>query len=52
MNFKMVDEGFIMDQVHEYEYIMAKIIGEGMKIRETLLENVLLEYFPSTWNDI
>ncbi|XP_056688727.1 uncharacterized protein [Spinacia oleracea] len=51
INFKMTDDKSIMDQVHDYENIVTDILGEGMKMCETLQANVLLEKFPPSWND-
>ncbi|KAL0349104.1 UNVERIFIED_CONTAM: hypothetical protein Sangu_1138200 [Sesamum angustifolium] len=41
----------IMDQVHEYENIVADVLNEDMKMCEILQANVLLEKFPPSWND-
>jgi hypothetical protein len=46
LQFQMVDDKPIMEQVHTYENLVADIINEGMKMFETLQENVLLEKFP------
>ncbi|XP_021764848.1 uncharacterized protein LOC110729418 [Chenopodium quinoa] len=51
INFKVDDEKPIMTQVHDYENMVTEILGEGMKMCETLQANVLLEKFPPSWND-
>ncbi|KAL0358293.1 UNVERIFIED_CONTAM: hypothetical protein Sangu_0678700 [Sesamum angustifolium] len=40
-----------MDQVHEYENLVADILSEDMKMCEILQGNVLLKKFPPSWND-
>ncbi|KAL0449285.1 UNVERIFIED_CONTAM: hypothetical protein Slati_1484900 [Sesamum latifolium] len=40
-----------MDQVHDYENLVADVLGENMKMCEILQVNVLLKKFPPTWND-
>ncbi|KAL0371762.1 UNVERIFIED_CONTAM: hypothetical protein Scaly_0857800 [Sesamum calycinum] len=40
-----------MDQVHEYENLVADVLTKDMKMCEILQANVLLEKFPITWND-
>ncbi|KAL0289599.1 UNVERIFIED_CONTAM: hypothetical protein Sradi_7070000 [Sesamum radiatum] len=49
--FQIVDGKSIMDQLHEYENIVADVLNEDMKMREILQPNVLLEKFPPSWND-
>ncbi|XP_021751875.1 uncharacterized protein LOC110717468 [Chenopodium quinoa] len=51
INFKMDDEKPIMTQALDYENMVTEILGEGMKMCETLQANVLLEKFPPPWND-
>ena len=36
MQFRMVDDKPIMDQVHEYENLVADVLAEGMKMCEVL----------------
>ncbi|KAL0461372.1 UNVERIFIED_CONTAM: hypothetical protein Slati_0024800 [Sesamum latifolium] len=48
LQFQMVDEKPIMDQIHEYENLVADVLSEGMKMCEILQANVLLEKFPPT----
>ena len=45
----MVDDKPIMDQVHEYENIVADVLAEGMKMCEVLQANVLIEKIPDSW---
>lgn len=40
-----------MDQVHEYENLVAEILAEGMKMCEILQANVLIEKLPESWSD-
>ncbi|KAL0419010.1 UNVERIFIED_CONTAM: hypothetical protein Sradi_1314500 [Sesamum radiatum] len=51
LQFQIVDGKSIMDQVHEYENIVADVLNEDMKMCEILQANVLLEKFPPSWND-
>ncbi|KAL0325029.1 UNVERIFIED_CONTAM: hypothetical protein Sradi_5072200 [Sesamum radiatum] len=46
LQFHMTDDKPIMDQVHEYENLVAGVLSEGMKICDVLQANVLLEKFP------
>lgn len=45
----MSDDKPILQQVHEYEYLYADIIAEGMKICEMFQANCLLEKLPPYW---
>ncbi|KAA0052404.1 ty1-copia retrotransposon protein [Cucumis melo var. makuwa] len=47
----MTDDKQVVEQIHEYENLVANILFEGMKMCEILQENVLLEKFPLSWND-
>lgn len=40
-----------MDQVHEYENMVANVLTEGMKMYETLQVNMLLEKFSLSSSD-
>ncbi|KAK4389970.1 hypothetical protein Sango_2060300 [Sesamum angolense] len=51
LQFQMIDEKPIMDQIHEYENLVADVLREGMKMCEILQANVLLEKFPPTWSE-
>ncbi|KAK4404477.1 Retrovirus-related Pol polyprotein from transposon TNT 1-94 [Sesamum angolense] len=51
LQFQMIDEKPIMDQIHEYENLVADVLSEGMKMCEILQTNVLLAKFPSTWSE-
>ncbi|KAL2237832.1 UNVERIFIED_CONTAM: hypothetical protein Sindi_0974900 [Sesamum indicum] len=51
LQFQMVDEKPIMDQIHEYENLVIEVLSEGMKMCEILQANVLLEKFPHTWSE-
>ncbi|KAA0048131.1 ty1-copia retrotransposon protein [Cucumis melo var. makuwa] len=41
----------IVEQIHDYENLVANVLSEGMKMCEILQANVLLEKFPPSWND-
>ena len=41
----------VMDQVHEYENLVANVLCEGIKMCEMLQANVMLEKFPPSWSD-
>ncbi|XP_016902969.2 uncharacterized protein LOC107991967 [Cucumis melo] len=47
----MTDDKPVVEQIHEYENLVANVLSEGMKMCEILQANVLLEKFPSSWND-
>ncbi|KAL0461440.1 UNVERIFIED_CONTAM: hypothetical protein Slati_0031600 [Sesamum latifolium] len=49
--FHMTDDKPIMDQMHEYENLVADVLSEGMKMCDTLQANVLLEEFPPSWSE-
>ncbi|KAL0328143.1 UNVERIFIED_CONTAM: hypothetical protein Scaly_2246900 [Sesamum calycinum] len=48
---QMIDEKPIMDQIHEYENLVADAPSEGMKMCEILQANVLPEKFPPMWSE-
>ncbi|KAA0032299.1 mitochondrial outer membrane protein porin of 36 kDa-like [Cucumis melo var. makuwa] len=47
----MTDDKPIMDQIHEYENLVANVLYEGMKMCEILQVNILLKKFLPSWND-
>ncbi|WOG92343.1 hypothetical protein DCAR_0311607 [Daucus carota subsp. sativus] len=49
LNFRMSDDKPVLQQVHEYEYLCADIIAEGIKICEMFQANCLLEKLPPSW---
>ncbi|TYK28557.1 ty1-copia retrotransposon protein [Cucumis melo var. makuwa] len=51
LQFQMTDDKPIVEQIHEYENLMANVLSEGMMMCEVLQANVLLEKFPPSWND-
>lgn len=51
LNSKLVDSKPIMDQVHDYENIVAEILAEGRKMCEILQANVLIEKLPDSSSD-
>ncbi|KAL0287062.1 UNVERIFIED_CONTAM: hypothetical protein Sangu_2708500 [Sesamum angustifolium] len=50
LQFHMADDKPIMDQVHEYENLVANVLSEGMKMCDVLQANVLLEKFLLSWS--
>ncbi|KAL0324974.1 UNVERIFIED_CONTAM: hypothetical protein Sradi_5066700 [Sesamum radiatum] len=51
LQFHMADDKPIMDQVHEYENLVADVLSEGIKMCDALQANVLLEKFPPSWSE-
>ena len=46
LQFQIVDDKPIMEQVHIYENLCAEVLNKGMKMCEILQANVLIEKFP------
>ena len=51
LQFQTVHDKPIMEQVHTYENLCAKVLAKGMKMCEILQANVLIEKFSPSWND-
>jgi len=51
LQFHIVDDKPIMEQVHAYGNLCAEVLNEGMKMCEILQANVLMEKFPPSWSD-
>ncbi|KAA0058194.1 ty1-copia retrotransposon protein [Cucumis melo var. makuwa] len=51
LQFQMTDDKPVVEQIHEYENLVANVLSEGMMMCEVLQANVLLEKFPPSWND-
>jgi len=51
LQFQIVEDKPIMEQVHTYENLCAEVLNEGMKMCEILQANVLIEKFPPSWSD-
>ncbi|KAL0448446.1 UNVERIFIED_CONTAM: hypothetical protein Slati_1401000 [Sesamum latifolium] len=48
LQFRMIDDKPIMDQVHKYENLVEDVLSEGMKMFDILQANILLKKnFPS-----
>ncbi|XP_011100540.1 uncharacterized protein LOC105178708 [Sesamum indicum] len=47
LQFQMVDEKPIMDQIHEYENLVTEVLSEGMKMCEILQANGTSGEIPS-----
>ncbi|KAA0043282.1 ty1-copia retrotransposon protein [Cucumis melo var. makuwa] len=50
LQFQMTDNKRVVEQIHEYESLVANVLSEDMKMCEILQANVLLEKFPPSWN--
>ncbi|TYK14258.1 ty1-copia retrotransposon protein [Cucumis melo var. makuwa] len=50
-NKTMTDDKPVVEQIHEYENLVANVLSKGMKMCEILQANVLLEKFLPSWND-
>ena len=48
LQFQIVDDKSIMEQVHSYENLCAK---QSMKMCDILQANILIEKFPPSWSD-
>jgi len=46
LQFQIIVDKSIMEQVHVYENLCAEVLNEGMKMCEILQANVLIEIFP------
>jgi len=51
LQFQIVDDKPIMEQVHVYENLCAEVLNAGMKMCEILQANVLIEKFAPSWSD-
>ena len=51
LHFQMTDDKPVVEQIYEYENLVANVLPEGMKMCEILQANVLLEKFPPSWCD-
>ena len=47
----MTDDKLIMEQIHEYDNLLANILYEGMNMCEILQGNILFEKFSPSWNN-
>ena len=47
----MTNDKPIVEQIHEYENLVANVLSEGMKMCKILQANVLLEKFSPSWSD-
>ena len=46
LQFRIMDDKLLIEQVHTYENMCAQVLAEGMKMYEILQANVLIENFP------
>ena len=51
LEFTIIDDKPVLEQVHEYEAMVSYIQAEGMKICEKLTANVLVNKIPKSRND-
>ena len=51
LQFQMTNDKSVVEQIHEYENLMANVLSEGMKMCEILQANILIKKFPPSWND-
>jgi len=51
LQFQIIDDKSIMEQVHTYKNLCAKVLNEGVKMCEILQANVLIENFLPSWSD-
>ena len=47
----MTDDKPIVEQIYEYENLVANVLSEDMKMGEILQANFLLKKFPPSLND-
>jgi len=51
LQFQIVDDKSIMEQVHVYKNLCVEALNEGIKMCEILQANVLLEEFLPSWSN-
>jgi len=51
LRFHITYDKPIIEHVHVYENLCAKVLIENMKMCKILQANVLIEKFPPSWND-
>jgi len=51
LQFQIVNDKPIMEQVHVYKNLCAEVLNEGIKMCKILQANVLIEKFPPSWSD-
>jgi len=51
LQFQIVEDKPMMEQVHTYKNLCAKVLNEGVKMCEILEANVLIENFFPSWSD-
>jgi hypothetical protein len=49
--FSMIDNVYVMDQVHELQVLVSKLKGLKVEVPEILLVNRIIAKLPSNWND-
>ena len=49
--FQITDDKAIMEQVHVYKNLCAKVLNENMKMCKIQRANVLVKKFPPSWTD-
>ncbi|XP_031095199.1 uncharacterized protein LOC115999491 [Ipomoea triloba] len=51
MNFRMNDSKSIVEQVHEFENLVADMTAERAKVNDVFLSGALIEELPDSWLD-
>jgi guanylate kinase len=51
LDYKMIDDKPIMEQVHEYQNIVLEILAEGMVIDDAFQAATLIEKLPPSWKE-
>ena len=51
LQFQIIDDKPIIEEVHIYKNTCAEVLNENMKICEILQANMLIERFPPSWSD-
>lgn len=51
LDFKMVDEKSVMDQVHEFQNILYDLKRKGMELSDTFLVASLIKKLPPKWTE-
>uniref|UniRef100_A0A2N9HZD6 Integrase catalytic domain-containing protein n=1 Tax=Fagus sylvatica TaxID=28930 RepID=A0A2N9HZD6_FAGSY len=51
LDYKMIDDKPIMEQVHEYQNVVLEILAEGMVIDDAFQAAALIEKLPPSWKE-
>uniref|UniRef100_A0A5B7BVL1 Putative retrotransposon protein, Ty1-copia subclass n=1 Tax=Davidia involucrata TaxID=16924 RepID=A0A5B7BVL1_DAVIN len=50
-DFKMVEEQPVLEQAHQVQHLVTKIVAKGIPIDERLQVSALIDKLPSSWSD-